>query len=74
MYHTHVSYERLGERALGCSIEILRDIYCICTCVHMSVCLGKPIQNIYMAKCVGGITWPKHAHAQSQFWAPILFI
>ena len=19
-------------------------------------------------KCVGGITWPKHAHAQSQFW------
>ena len=22
-----------------------------------------------MPKCVGGITWPKHAHAQSQFWA-----
>ena len=20
-------------------------------------------------KCVGGITWPKHAHAQSLFWA-----
>ena len=20
-----------------------------------------------MSKCVGGITWPKHAHAQSQF-------
>ena len=20
-------------------------------------------------KCVGGITWSKHAHAQSQFWA-----
>ena len=20
-------------------------------------------------KCVGGIMWPKHAHAQSQFWA-----
>ena len=35
----------------------------------MSVCrfvYGKPIQNICMPKCVGGITWPKHAHAQSQ--------
>ena len=20
-------------------------------------------------KCVGGITWPKHMYAQSQFWA-----
>ena len=19
-------------------------------------------------KCVGGITWPKHAHVESQFW------
>ena len=22
-----------------------------------------------MSKCLGRITWPKHAHAQSQFWA-----
>ena len=40
---------------LGCLIEISRDIYPF-------VCLRKP-------KCVGGITWPKHAHAQSQFGA-----
>ena len=36
--------------------------------VGMSVCLGKPIQKLCMPKCVGGITWPKHAHAQSQIW------
>ena len=40
---------------LRCSIEISRDIYPF-------VCLRMP-------KCVGGITWPKHAHAQSQFVA-----
>ena len=39
---------------LGCSIEISRDIY-------MCVCCGP--------KSVGGITWAKHAHAQSQYWA-----
>ena len=30
---------------------------------------GKPIQKICMPKSVGGITWPKHVHAQSQFGA-----
>ena len=29
---------------------------------------GKPIQKICMPKCMGRITWSKHAHAQSQFW------
>ena len=39
---------------LGCSIEISRDIYMyICACV----CRGP--------KSVGGITWAKRAHAQS---------
>ena len=51
---------------LGCSIEISHDIY-ICQYVCRFV-YGKPIQKI-MPKCVGRITWPKHAHAQSQFWA-----
>ena len=42
---------------LGCSIEISRDIYmCRFVCPPY-------------AKCIGGITWPKHEHAQSQFWA-----
>ena len=38
---------------LGCSIEILRDIYiyvCMSTIVY-----GKPIQIIRMLKCVGRI-------------------
>ena len=40
--------------------------------VYVSVCMstivyGKPIQNNCMPKCVGRITWSKHAHAQSQF-------
>ena len=44
---------------LGCSIEISRDIY---MSVGRSVCLS-------WSKSVGGITWAKRAHAQSQFWA-----
>ena len=28
---------------------------------------GKPIQKYVCQKCVGGITWPKNVHAQSQF-------
>ena len=35
-------------------IEISRD-------VHVSV--------VCQINCVGGITWIKHAHAQSQYWA-----
>ena len=52
---------------LGCSIEISRDI------CNMLVCL------VCQINCVGGITWTKHAHAQSFFLAvkpviPVLFI
>ena len=43
---------------LGCSIEISRDIY---MSVGRYVCRGP--------KSVGGITWAKRAHAQSQYWA-----
>ena len=43
-----------ASEARGCSIEILRDIY-----IHMCVCRGP--------KSVGGITWAKRAHAQSQY-------
>ena len=47
---------------LGCSIEISRDIYMsVGRSVGRYVCRGP--------KCVGGITWAKRAHAQSQFWA-----
>ena len=31
------------------------------------VCMSVCLQKIRMPKYVGGITWPKHAHAQSQF-------
>ena len=52
-------------RALGCSIEISRVI---CMSVGLStIVYGKPIQKNGMPKCVGGITWSKHAHAHSQF-------
>ena len=51
---------------LGCSIEISRDIYMY---VGLSTFVyGNPIHKICMLKCMGGITWSKHAHAQSQFW------
>ena len=49
----------IGQEKLGCSIEILRDIIYIY--VGLYVCRES--------KCIAGITWPKHAHAQSQFWA-----
>ena len=55
---------------LVCSIEISHDIYIY----SMSVCrfvYGKPIQKTTAyAKMRGrNYTWPKHAHAQSQFGA-----
>ena len=50
-----VNWASEASPTLGCSIEISRDIY------------------IYSVRCgpksVGGITWPKHAYAQSQYWA-----
>ena len=46
---------------LWCSIEISRDIY-IYMYICMSVCL------VCQINCVGGITWTKHAHAQSLFF------
>ena len=45
---------------LGCSIEISRDIYLYIIYVGMSVVVQKS---------VGGITWARRAHAQSQYWA-----
>ena len=51
----------MGERSEpytgGCSIEISHD-------VSVGRTVGRCVQ-----KCVGGITWPKHAHAQSQILA-----
>ena len=44
---------------LGCSIETSRDILYIYVGLYVH----------HMPKCVGRITLPKHAHAQSQFWA-----
>ena len=42
-----------------------RVIYiCVCRFVY-----GKPYKKYVCQKCVGEITWPKHAHAQSLFWA-----
>ena len=31
--------------------------------------MGNHTKSTYVNKCVGEITWPKHAHAQSLFWA-----
>ena len=33
--------------------------------MYVYVCLWE---KLCMLKCVGGITWSKHAQAQSQFW------
>ena len=53
---------------MGCSIDISSDIYIYMYVVLSMFVYGKPIQKICMPKCMGGNTWSKHAHAQSQFW------
>ena len=63
IYNFHINWVSKASLTLGCSIKILRDIYLY---VAMYVGLSTKIR---MPKCVGGITWPKHAHAQSQFCA-----
>ena len=50
---------------LGCSIEISRDIYNR----YVGLAMGNHTKSMYVKKCVGEIMWPKHAHAQSLFWA-----
>ena len=64
--YKYINWTSEASPTLGCSIEILCDIYLyVCRYVCMSVCLQKK----RMPKCVGRITWPKHAHAQNQFGA-----
>ena len=47
---------------------VMGTIFLVCMSVGLStIVYGKTIQKNGMPKCVGGITWSKHAHAQSQF-------
>ena len=41
----------------------------IYVCRNVGLSMGNPYKKRRMPKCMGGITWPKEAHAQSQFWA-----
>ena len=34
-----------------------------------TVYVGRCMSVVCQINCVGGITWTKHAHAQSQVWA-----
>ena len=58
IYDDDYNWASEASPTLGCSIEISRDIY-IYICRY--VCRGP--------KSVGGNTWAKRAHAQSQYWA-----
>ena len=51
-YHCYLEFNWASEASptLGFSIEISRDIY---------VSVGRYVCRV--PKCVGGITWPKHA-------------
>ena len=49
------------------AVQLRFHVIYIYTCI--SGCLQETHTKIRMPKCMGGITWPKHAHAQSQFWA-----
>ena len=37
--------------------------------MYVGLSMGNPYKKYVCQKCVGGITWPEHPHAQSQFWA-----
>ena len=73
-----ISINRTSEASptLGCSIEISRDIYVsvgrsvgrlVCRSVGQSVSRSVGM-SVVSKKCIGGITLPKRAHAQSQIW------
>ena len=53
----NINWASEARPTLGCSIEISCDIYIICACV-----LRGP-------KSIGGSTWAKRAHTQSQYCA-----
>ena len=36
---------------------------------YVGLSMGNNTKTTYVKKCVGEITWPKYAHAQSLFWA-----
>ena len=56
-YYNYYYWASEASPTLGCSIKMSRDIY---RYIIMCVCCGP--------KRVGGITWSKCAHAQSQYW------
>ena len=60
------NYASEASPTLGCSIEISWDI--VCVYVGLSMFVWETHTKLCMPKCVGGITWSKHMHAQSQFW------
>ena len=37
--------------------------------IYVGLSKGNPYKKYVCQKCEGEIMWPKHAHAQSQFWA-----
>ena len=57
---------------MGCSIEISRDIYYKYSTLPRGISVYvAPKVGIFpdVQKYVGGITWLKRAHAESQIWA-----
>ena len=40
-----------------------------CHVIYIGLSMGNHTKSTYVKKCVGKITWPKHAHAQSLFLA-----
>ena len=47
-------------------VNVLDGIYINIICMS-TIVYGKTIQKNRMLKCVGGIMYSKHVHAQSQF-------
>ena len=52
--------KNVNESTIVSSLRSLRSQLC-------RLVYGKPIPKYVCQKCMGGITWPKHAHAQCLF-------
>ena len=68
-FHQDVSSIKYPTCLAWRSFLVLNAFFFTCIYICMSVGLsttvyGKPIQKNGMPKCMGGITWSKHAHAQ----------
>ena len=62
----------MGTIFLVMKYGVISLVLCISIRLRLMTILNISHRQVYVCRgpnCVGEMTWPKHAHAQSQFWA-----